>query len=87
MSKMYIYRKRGGLHRYKRHVINFPLDVDGFLNKLLSNVNEMPILIIRRHGADSTHKDFKVRKNRVLTTLQCLNPSQPTDKASILIFH
>lgn len=63
---MCIYCKHGGQRGYKGHVINFPQDIQGFLNKLPCSVNDLPILVVRRHGADNTHKDFKVRRDCVL---------------------
>lgn len=52
---MSVYRKHGGQRGYKGHVINFPQDIKEFLSKLPSNVSDLPILIVRRHGADNTH--------------------------------
>ena len=46
------WRKRG----YKGHVLNLPQDIQGFLSRLPPNVAQLPYLIIRKHGADSTHR-------------------------------
>lgn len=82
---MCIYRKHGGQRGYKGHVINFPQHIQGFLNKLLCSVNDLPILVVRRHGAENTHRDFKVRRDRVLAALQRLKLNNPSIKTSLLI--
>ena len=48
---MSIYRKHGGQHGYKGHVLNLPQDIQGFLNSLPANVSDLPILVIRKQGA------------------------------------
>ena len=55
---MSVYCKHGGQRGYKGHVLNMPQDVQGFLDKL-------PILLLRRHGADNTHADFRVRRQSI----------------------
>lgn len=37
----------------------------------------LPILVIRRHESDSTHADFSVRRDKVMTTLQWLQQNNP----------
>ena len=71
---MSVHRKHSGQRGYKGHVINFPQDIKEFLSKLPCNVSDLPILIVRRHGADNTHKDFRVRRARVLSALIWLKP-------------
>ena len=60
---MRVYRKHGGQRGYKGHVLNLPQDVQSFLNRLPSQVADLPIMVVRRHGADDTHKDFTVRQS------------------------
>lgn len=77
---MCIYRKHGGQHGYKGHVINFPQDIKEFLRKLPCNVSDLTILIVHRRGADNTHKDFRVRRARVLGALYWLKQNNPCYK-------
>ena len=42
-------------------VLNLPQDIQSFLNGLPSRVADLPVLIVRRHGAEDTHRDFTVR--------------------------
>ena len=48
---MSIYRKHGGQRGYKGHALNLPQDIQGFLNSLLANVSDLPMLVIRKQGA------------------------------------
>ena len=74
---MCVYRKHGGQRGYKGHVINLPQHIQGFLDKLPSNVSDLPILIVRRHGSDNSHADFRVRRECVLSALQWLMLNNP----------
>ena len=58
---MRVYRKHGGQRGYKGHVLNLLQDIQSFLNRLPSRVADLPALIVRRHGAEDTHRDFTVR--------------------------
>ena len=69
---MSVYCKHGGQQGFKGHVLKMPQDVQGFLDKLPCNVNQLPIILIRRHGADNTHADFRVCRQKVLEALQWL---------------
>jgi hypothetical protein len=51
---MRVYRKHGGQRGYKGHVLNLQQDIQSFLNRLPSRVADLPVLIVRRHGA-KTH--------------------------------
>ena len=62
---MCVYRKKGGQRGYKNHVLNFPQDIQGFLDSLPSYVSDLPFLVVRRMGQDNSHRDFKVRRTRV----------------------
>ncbi len=35
-----------------------PQDIQGFLNRLPCNVSDLPILVVRRHGAENTYTEF-----------------------------
>ena len=74
---MSVYRKHGGQRGYKGHVLNLPQDIQGFLDRLPCNVQEIPILLLRRNGQDNTHTDLRVRRNRVLSALEWLQSNNP----------
>ena len=58
---MCVYRKHGGQRGYRGHVLNLPQDVQGFVDKLPRAIAHIPVLLVRRHGVDNTHADFRVR--------------------------
>ena len=68
-SIMCIYCKHGAQRGYKGRVVNLPQNIQGFLDKLPSNVNDLPILIVYRQGAENTHAGFRVRRNHVLSAI------------------
>lgn len=77
---MSIYRKHGGQWGYKGHVVNLPQDIQGFLDHLPCSVTALPILVVRRHGAENTHADFRVRRMRILSALHWLKANNPCYK-------
>ena len=77
---MSVYRKHGGQWGYKGHVVNLPQDIQGFLDQLPCNISDLPILIIRRHGGENTHADFRVRREKILFALQWLKTNNPCYK-------
>lgn len=77
---MSVYRKHGGQRGYKGHVVNLPQDIQGFLDHLPCNIKDLPILIVRRHGSENTHTDFRVRREKVLSALQWLKANNPCYK-------
>ena len=74
---MSVYRKHGGQRGYKGHVLNLSQDIQGFLDRLPCNVQEIPILLLRRNGQDNTHTDLRVRRDRVLSALEWLQSNNP----------
>lgn len=74
---MSVYRKHGGQRGYRGHVLNLPQDVQEFLDRLPCNVSDLPVLLVRRSGADNTHSDLRVRRTRVLAALQWLKMNNP----------
>ena len=62
---------------YKGHVLNLPQDIQGFLSRLPPNVAQLPYLIIRKHGADNTHRDCSVRRQKVLEAITWLKDNNP----------
>ena len=77
---MSVYRKHGGQRGYRGHVLNLPQDVKGFLDKLPCNIADLPVLVVRRHGADNTHTDCRVHRNKILHALQWLVQNNPCYK-------
>ena len=51
-----------------------------FLDTLPCNVNNLPILIIRKQGTVNTRKDFQVRRTKVLCALKWLQSNNPCYK-------
>ena len=74
---MRVYRKHGGQRGYKGQVLNLLQDIQSFLNRLPSRVADMPVLIVRRHGAEDTHRDFTVRQHKVLEAVLWLKTNNP----------
>ena len=74
---MRVYRKHGGQRGYKGHVLNLPQDIQSFLSRLPSHVADLPVLIVRRHGAEDTHRDFTVRRHKVLEAVLWLKTNNP----------
>jgi len=54
------------------HVVNLSQNIDSFLDTLPSNVNDLPILIVRCQRTENTHVDFRVRRSKVLSALHWL---------------
>ena len=69
---MSVYCKFGSQRGYKGHVLNMPQDVQGFLDRLPCEVSQLPVLVVRRHGTENTHADFRVRRGKVMEALQWL---------------
>ena len=74
---MCVYRKHGGQRGYKGHGLNLPQDIQGFLSRLPPNVAQLPHLVIRKHGADNTHRDCTVRRQKVLEAITWLKDNNP----------
>ena len=74
---MSVYCKHGGQRGYKGHVLNMPQDVQDFLDKLPPHVNQLPLLVLRRHGSNNTYADFRVCRQKILEALQWLQRNNP----------
>ena len=74
---MSVYRKHGGQRGYRGHVLNLPQDIQSFLNSLPSRASDLPVLVLRRHGVENTHRDFIVRQHRVLQAVLWLTTNNP----------
>lgn len=74
---MCVFRLKGGQRGYNGHVLNLPQDLQGFLDKLPCHVSDLPVILIRRHGSDNTHRDCRVRRASVLAALLWLKQNNP----------
>ena len=69
---MSLYKLPHGQYGYSGHVINLPQDVASFANSLPRLPSELDVIIVRKAGAASAHRDFRVRRAKVLNALQWL---------------
>ena len=58
-----------GQYGYSGHV---PQDVASFANSLPRLPSELDVIVVRKEGAAQSHRDFCVRRSRVLSALQWL---------------
>ena len=83
---MRVYTKHGGQHGYQGHVLNLPQDLQRFVDQLPRSPSSLPVIIVRKPGADSTHIDLTVRRHVVLRALQWLKQNNPLYR-DIIIDH
>ena len=69
---MSVYRLPHGQYGYSGHIINLPQDVSTFVNSLPRLPSDLDIIIVRKEDSVRTHRDFRVRRLKVLTALQWL---------------
>ena len=67
---MTLYRLPQGQYGYSGHVINLPQDVASFVNSLPQHPADLDVL--RKEGSSQSHRDFRVRRSRVLGALRWL---------------
>ena len=72
MPIMSIYRLPHGQYGYTGHVINLPQDVMSFAHRLPRLPSDLDIVVVRKEGADQSHRDFRVRRSVVHRALQWL---------------
>ena len=75
MPIMSIYRLPHGQYGYSGHVINLPQDVVSFatsLPRLPRLPSELDVIVVRKEGANQSHRDFRVRRSVVHRALQWL---------------
>ena len=72
MPIMSVYQLPLGQYGYSGHVINLPQDVASFVRSLRRVPSQLDLVVVHREGAAGSHKDFKVRRSRVLQALQWL---------------
>ena len=58
-------------------MLSRPQDIQEFLARLPLNVAELPFLMIRRYGADNTHRDCRVQRHKVMQTITWLKDKNP----------
>ena len=72
MPIMSIYRLPHGQYGYSGHVINLPQDVVSFASSLPRLPSELDVVVVRKEGANQSHRDFRVRRAAVHQALQWL---------------
>ena len=74
---MCVYCKHGGQRGYKGHVLNLPQDIKEVLARLPPSVAERPFLMIRRYGADNTHRSCRVRRLKGMQAITWYKDNNP----------
>ena len=69
---MRVYRLKGGQRGYGGHVVKMAQNVSGFVNRLPRAARDLPIVVLRRQGGDSSRKDLLVYRQRVCDALNWL---------------
>ena len=59
MPIMSVYRLPQGQFGYSGHVINLPQDVTSFAQSLPRLPSELDVIVVRKEGANQTHRDFQ----------------------------
>ena len=72
MPIMSLYRLPQGQCGYTGHVVNLPQDVASFAQSLPRLPSDLDVIVVRREGANQTHRDFRVRRSVVHRALQWL---------------
>ena len=69
---MTLYHLPHGQYGYNGHIINLPQQVTKFAHSLPRLPADLDIVIVRKEGADTTYRDFQVRRSVVHSALQWL---------------
>lgn len=72
MPIMSVYRLPQGQYGYSGHVVNLPQDVVSFVQSLPRLPSELDVIVVRKEGANQSHRDFRVRRAVVHRALQWL---------------
>ena len=72
MPIMSLYRLPQGQYGYTGHVVNLPQDVASFTQILPRKPSDLDVIVVRREGANQTHRDLRVRRSVVHRALQWL---------------
>ena len=69
MPIMSLYHLPHGQFGYSGHIVNLPQDIATFTDTLPRSPSQLDVLLVRRQGAAGSHKDFRVRRSKILTAL------------------
>ena len=69
---MSLYRLPHGQYGYSGHVVNLPQDITSFATSLPRLPSQLDVIVVRKEGANQSHRDFRVRRSVVLRALQWL---------------
>ena len=72
MPIMSVYRLPQGQYGYSGHVVNLPQDVASFVQSLPRLPSELDVIVVRKEGANQSHRDFRVGRAVVHRALQWL---------------
>ena len=72
MPIMSVYRLPQGQYGYSGHVVNLPQDVASFAQSLPRLPSDLDVIVVKKEGANQTHRDFRVRRGVVHRALQWL---------------
>ena len=64
-----LYRRSHGQYGYSGHVINLP--VAAFMYTLPHLSSYLDVIVVKKEVASQSHRDFHVRRSRVLSALEC----------------
>ena len=74
---MRVHVKPGGQKGYSGHCINLPQNVNELASELPRYPKELPLVIVKVKGKDSTFRDITVRRQKVLDALLWLIENNP----------
>ena len=72
MPIMSVYQHPLGQYGYSGHVINLLQDVASVVCSLPRMPSQLDVAVVQKEGTAGSHKDFRVRRSRVLHALQWL---------------
>ncbi len=72
MPMMTLYRLPHGQYGYRGHIINLPQDISSFATSLPRLPSKLDVVLVRREGANGSHKEFQVRRSKILGGLEWL---------------
>ena len=74
---MTLYRLPLGQYGYSGHIVNLPQNVQAIATSLPRLPSDIDVVLVRKPGAHETHKDFQVRRSKVLDALLWLRLNNP----------
>lgn len=73
-----VFNLRGGQLAYRGNIINFPQDINSFVDTLPRDPASLDVFVVRRHSHDGTaFRDFKVCRANIEVWLQWLKVNNP----------